>query len=86
MMLSSLLLTVSCPLSYLELRSRKKVREMTMKIRQDVVSVEDTGSCIDPEICPKLFTKFTSKSFSGTGLGLYISKSIIEAHGGMGQK
>ncbi len=47
-----------------------------------VVSVKDTGSGIDPEIFPKLFTKFTSKSFSGTGLGLYISKSIIEAHGG----
>jgi signal transduction histidine kinase len=47
-----------------------------------VVSVEDTGSGIDPEIFPKLFTKFASKSFSGTGLGLFISKSIIEAHGG----
>jgi two-component system, OmpR family, sensor histidine kinase VicK len=47
-----------------------------------VVSVEDTGSGIDPEIFPRLFTKFSSKSFSGTGLGLYISKSIIEAHGG----
>jgi two-component system sensor histidine kinase VicK len=47
-----------------------------------VVSVKDTGSGIDPEIFPKLFTKFTSKSFSGTGLGLYISKCIIEAHGG----
>ena len=47
-----------------------------------VVSVEDSGSGIDPEIFPKLFTKFTSKSFSGTGLGLYISKSIIESHGG----
>ncbi|HYA82199.1 MAG TPA: HAMP domain-containing sensor histidine kinase, partial [Candidatus Bathyarchaeia archaeon] len=47
-----------------------------------VVSVEDTGSGIDPEIYPRLFTKFSSKSFSGTGLGLYISKSIVEAHGG----
>jgi len=47
-----------------------------------VVSVEDTGSGIDPEIYPRLFTKFSSKSFSGTGLGLYITKSIIEAHGG----
>ena len=50
--------------------------------REVVVTVEDTGPGIDSEIFPKLFTKFSSKSFSGTGLGLYISKSIIEAHGG----
>lgn len=49
---------------------------------QAVVSVKDTGSGIDPEIMPRLFTKFTSKSQTGTGLGLFISKSIIEAHGG----
>ncbi|MDQ4066484.1 MAG: sensor histidine kinase [Thermoproteota archaeon] len=47
-----------------------------------VVSVRDTGPGIDPEIMPRLFTKFTSKSQTGTGLGLFISKSIIEAHGG----
>ena len=47
-----------------------------------VVDVEDTGSGIDPEMFPRLFTKFASKSFEGTGLGSYISKSIIEAHGG----
>jgi signal transduction histidine kinase len=47
-----------------------------------VVSVKDSGSGIHPEITPKLFSKFATKSFSGTGLGLYISKSIIEAHGG----
>jgi K+-sensing histidine kinase KdpD len=47
-----------------------------------VVDVEDTGSGIEPEIFPRLFTKFVSKSFEGTGLGLYISKSLIEAHGG----
>ena len=47
-----------------------------------VVSVVDNGSGIDPEIQPRLFTKFTSKSQTGTGLGLFISRSIIEAHGG----
>jgi signal transduction histidine kinase len=49
---------------------------------QVVISVKDTGPGIDPEIMPRLFTKFTSKSQTGTGLGLFISKSIIEAHGG----
>jgi signal transduction histidine kinase len=49
---------------------------------QVVVSLRDTGPGIDPEIMPRLFTKFTSKSQTGTGLGLFISKSIIEAHGG----
>jgi signal transduction histidine kinase len=48
-----------------------------------VVSVKDTGPGIDSEILPRLFTKFASKSeMGGTGLGLYISKSIIDAHGG----
>jgi signal transduction histidine kinase len=47
-----------------------------------VVSVEDTGIGIDPEILPRLFTKFATKSVTGTGLGLFISKSIVEAHGG----
>ncbi len=47
-----------------------------------IVDIKDTGSGIDPEIMPRLFTKFASKSFKGTGLGLFISKSIIEAHGG----
>jgi signal transduction histidine kinase len=48
-----------------------------------VVSIKDTGCGIDPEILPRLFSKFATKSDSGgTGLGLFISKSIIEAHGG----
>ncbi len=47
-----------------------------------VVSIKDNGKGIDSEILPKLFTKFASKSFYGTGLGLYLSKNIIEAHGG----
>jgi signal transduction histidine kinase/ActR/RegA family two-component response regulator len=50
--------------------------------RQIVISVTDTGQGIDPEIMPRLFTKFATKSIVGTGLGLYISKRIIEAHGG----
>ncbi len=48
-----------------------------------VVRVEDTGRGIDPEIFPKLFSKFTTNSDSGTGLGLFISKNIVEAHGGI---
>jgi two-component system, OmpR family, sensor histidine kinase VicK len=47
-----------------------------------VVSIKDTGSGIDPELMPRLFTKFATKSYHGTGLGLFISKSIIEAHDG----
>jgi signal transduction histidine kinase len=49
---------------------------------QVTVSIKDTGAGIDREIMPRLFTKFTSKSQTGTGLGLFISKSIIEAHAG----
>jgi signal transduction histidine kinase len=49
---------------------------------QVIISVKDTGSGIDPEILPRLFSKFATKSFEGTGLGLFISKSIIEDHGG----
>jgi signal transduction histidine kinase len=44
--------------------------------------VEDTGSGIHHEIFPRLFCKFATKSDKGTGLGLYISKNIIDAHGG----
>ncbi|HEU4446195.1 MAG TPA: sensor histidine kinase, partial [Nitrososphaeraceae archaeon] len=52
------------------------------KAEEVVVSIKDTGTGIDPELMPRLFTKFASKSYQGTGLGLFISKSIIEAHGG----
>ena len=50
--------------------------------KEVIVSIRDTGSGIDPEIYPKLFSKFITKSDRGTGLGLFISKSIIESHGG----
>ncbi len=46
------------------------------------ISVKDTGCGIDQIILPKLFSKFATKSKGGTGLGLYISKNIIEAHDG----
>jgi signal transduction histidine kinase len=46
------------------------------------IIVKDTGTGINPEIMPRLFQKFVTKSEKGTGLGLFISKSIIEAHGG----
>jgi two-component system, OmpR family, sensor histidine kinase VicK len=52
------------------------------KEEEVVIAVKDTGTGIDPELMPRLFTKFATKSYQGTGLGLYISKSIIEAHGG----
>jgi two-component system, OmpR family, sensor histidine kinase VicK len=47
-----------------------------------VVTIKDTGTGIDSEMLPRLFEKFASKSCKGTGLGLFICKSIIEAHGG----
>lgn len=47
-----------------------------------VVSVKDTGKGIDSEMLPRLFTRFATNSFSGTGLGLFVSKYIVEAHGG----
>jgi signal transduction histidine kinase len=45
-----------------------------------IVNVKDTGRGIDVSILPRLFTKFASKSYQGTGLGLFISKGIVEAH------
>jgi signal transduction histidine kinase len=59
----------------ISIRSEKSNNQVT-------VSVKDTGTGIDPELFPRLFYKFASKSFSGTGLGLFIAKSIIESHNG----
>ena len=51
--------------------------------QQVIVSIKDTGTGIDSEILPRLFTKFATKSqIGGTGLGLFICKGIVEAHGG----
>ena len=57
--------------------SAKKIKE-----EQVIVIIKDSGTGIDLEILPRLFEKFATKSEEGTGLGLYISKNIVEAHGG----
>lgn len=64
-----------------------KIRVILRREKQNgqnflIISVKDMGPGIDPEISSKLFTKFASKSDMGTGLGLFISKGIVEAHGG----
>ena len=46
-----------------------------------IISIKDRGTGIDPDIKDKLFSKFATKSETGSGLGLFISKSIMEAHG-----
>ena len=60
------------------------VKKILVEIGEDKVtfSIIDKGAGIDKEILPKLFTKFTTKSFQGTGLGLYICRNLVEAHGG----
>jgi signal transduction histidine kinase len=60
----------------------KKKKGNKAENEEAVVSIKDTGTGIDPEIRPRLFEKFASKSYHGTGLGLFIAKSIVEAHGG----
>jgi signal transduction histidine kinase len=56
---------------------------MQIKSHSIQVMVKDTGPGVDPEILPHLFTKFVTKSDRGTGLGLFIAKSLVEAHGGI---
>jgi signal transduction histidine kinase len=62
-----------------------KVQQNRSIIESDkkvLVSVKDNGTGLDSDIKPRLFTKFATKSEAGIGLGLFISKSIIEAHNG----
>jgi signal transduction histidine kinase len=62
----------------------KHVKEREKDIRQDeaIITIRDVGVGIDSKLLHTLFSKFATKSFAGTGLGLFISKSIVEAHGG----
>jgi signal transduction histidine kinase len=61
----------------------RKKDNINDKYDEILVSIKDTGTGIHPEVLPKLFTKFVTKSpIAGTGLGLFIFKSIIVMHGG----
>jgi signal transduction histidine kinase len=56
--------------------------EGTMSSSELTIKIIDTGKGIDKEIVNRLFDKFVSRSEQGTGLGLFISKNIMESHGG----
>ena len=60
----------------------EKIQDKGDRKKEVLVSITDTGSGINSEIFGRLFSKFASKSYQGTGLGLFICKSIIQAHGG----
>ena len=64
--------------------TKKGTIRVTAEVKngEALVAIKDAGEGIDPQIFPKLFSKFAAKSETGTGLGLFISKSIVEAHGG----
>jgi signal transduction histidine kinase len=62
------------------LRKERQQEDKGMQIA--VVTVTDTGCGIDPAVMPKIFEKFVTRSDKGTGLGLFVSKSIIQAHDG----
>ena len=72
----------SLPLDGVIIISADKILDSKGDPKEVLVSVRDSGPGINPEIMPRLFSKFTSKSENGIGLGLYISKAIVEAHGG----
>jgi two-component system sensor histidine kinase VicK len=57
-------------------------KEVNVDNRSIIISVIDRGSGIDPDIFPRLFSKFSTRSNHGTGLGLYICKNLVEAQGG----
>jgi len=71
----------------IEVEEKKEDKKVYGEVEQLVINVKDTGVGLDPEILPKLFSKFATKSHhnstgGGVGLGLFISKNIVEAHGG----
>ena len=69
-------------LIFLFLSADKKGDSSSMRDDEVIISIKDRGTGIDPDIKDKLFSKFATKSETGSGLGLFISKGIVEAHGG----
>jgi signal transduction histidine kinase len=75
--------TITVTLEKQEAQSQLRIGEHTEQTqRHAIITIKDTGTGIDPQILPRLFSKFATKSHRGTGLGLYISKNIVESHGG----
>ena len=70
----------------IEAMEKSDRRELTVSSqRQDdlaTVSIEDTGSGISEEVAAHLFQPFITSKAQGMGVGLSISRTIIEAHGG----
>jgi signal transduction histidine kinase len=64
-------------------REERDTNGATNNDRHMVLLIKDTGTGIPADTLPRLFTKFGTESATGTGLGLFISKGIVEAHGGM---
>jgi two-component system sensor histidine kinase VicK len=62
--------------------STEIISNMSNNSGEVIIRISDTGVGIHPEILPRLFTKFATRSDRGTGLGLFICKGIVEAHGG----
>lgn len=64
--------------------SKKGIITITIKVQENniIVKIRDNGEGIHSEILPRLFSKFATRSFYGTGLGLFICRNIISMHGG----
>jgi signal transduction histidine kinase len=62
--------------------SEKEGKKIETEEQLIYVGISDTGKGISPKIMPKLFEKFTTDSDFGTGLGLFITRKLVEAHGG----
>ncbi len=78
------IITISIKVKSSQSYNKDDNSDMTRNERRNevIISIKDRGTGIDPDVQDKLFSKFVTKSDAGSGLGLYISKGIVEAHGG----